>query len=231
MILPFLSHKHVSRKGEFGDVYKVEIHPDHISPKVHEQSASLLPGPRWVFFQNRNKIFAVKTLISRAHMDFNHKRKVLGKIRQTNHSHNHLIDLLATYKHNQKYHLIFPWAGSGLFGYWERKPAKSRLMEQWIAEQFQGLTEALYKNQRYLTTSTSSIRQPLVDATGVRFPRVIHSIEEGNSSSGLRLHGRHGDPKPENILCYSNSGYSGPTANICILKITDFGSAQFNDKD
>lgn len=36
MILPYLSHKLVSRKGGFGDVYKVEIQPDHCSPKVRD---------------------------------------------------------------------------------------------------------------------------------------------------------------------------------------------------
>ncbi|KAF2630599.1 kinase-like protein [Macroventuria anomochaeta] len=213
MILPYLSHKHVSRKGGFGDVYKVEIHPDHCSPK------------------NRSNIFAVKTLISRVHEDFDHERKVLEKLRQTNHSHKHLIALLATYKHNQNYHLIFPWAESDLFGYWERKPAKSKLMEQWIAEQCQGLAEALYKIHRYPTTSGSSIWQPLIDANGVRLPRAIHTIEEGVPFSGILLHGRHGDLKPENILWYPNSESSGPTAHFGILKITDFGGAHFNDKD
>lgn len=34
MILPYLSNKHDSRRGGFGDVYKVEIHPDYCYLKV-----------------------------------------------------------------------------------------------------------------------------------------------------------------------------------------------------
>jgi hypothetical protein len=42
VILPYLSHKHIARKGGFGDVYKVEIHPDHCSSKVRSQAKLFL---------------------------------------------------------------------------------------------------------------------------------------------------------------------------------------------
>jgi serine/threonine protein kinase len=156
---------------------------------------------------------------------------VLEKLRQTNHSHQHLIALLATYKYRHKYHLIFPWAESDLFGYWERKPVRSKIMEQWIAGQFQGLAEALYKIHRYPTTSTSSLWQVPVDANRMRVQRNIPTIDEAATFRSKILYGRHGDLKPENILWYPDSAASDPTAKFGTLKITDFGGAHFNDKD
>lgn len=57
MILPYLTQKHVSRPGGFGDVYRVEIHPDHYSSKVCHQTSFTQTYPNCGLRTERRQCF------------------------------------------------------------------------------------------------------------------------------------------------------------------------------
>ena len=141
------------------------------------------------------------------------------------HTHNHLINLLATFSHSGQYYLVFPWADADLEHYWQYikpdPPTSDPSMEFWLVEQCQGIVEGLTRVHRYTTLSNSTmlsqIQHPRKGSRGV-----------SSCPGPLNLIGRHGDIKPKNILWFpdriSKSGYG-------VLKITDFGIAQFTSEN
>lgn len=164
--------------------------------------------------------------------DFDSEVTVLRKIRQSHHKDKHLISLLATYERNGVYHFIFPWATADLYKYWEQfpNPPQTASMENWIFDQCIGLVTALQKVHRYETFSDSSIlalhRRP--------------DRSKGQGSGGANTNagrqrsmfvGRHGDLKPENILWFPEDINTDQQPNQGLLKIADFGSAQFSKTD
>lgn len=128
-------------------------------------------------------------------------------------SHKHLIKLLATYKHANSYHLIFPWADSNLRRFWDLnpKPKIDGNLSRWMAGQCHGLAVGLSKIHHYQSSSD---------------PKNL-AVDSG-SSSNRKPYGRHSDIKPENILWFQDpkslDKFSG------VLKISDFGLTQFNSR-
>ena len=164
--------------------------------------------------------------------DFDSEVTVLRKVRQSHHKDKHLISLLATYEKNGVYHFIFPWAKADLYKYWEQfpNPPQTASMENWIFDQCIGLVTALQKVHRYETFSDSSIlalhRRP--------------DRSKGQGSGGANTNagrqrsmfvGRHGDLKPQNILWFPADIGTNQQPNQGLLKIADFGSAQFRKTD
>lgn len=182
--------------------------------------------------QGSNRIFAVKELLSEKKEDFEREVKILKRLSSEKHAHAHLITLLATYEQKGQYYLIFPWAEADLLGYWKNinpKPSNDRETALWLAEQCQGLADGLSKIHRYETYSGTSLLHPnsfpRVDSKGVKV-----ATQAGCSSptEGLRLFGRHGDIKPNNILWFPDRG---PKGGHGVLKITDFGIAHFSTQN
>ncbi|KIL84083.1 hypothetical protein FAVG1_12659 [Fusarium avenaceum] len=127
----------------------------------------------------------------------------------------------------REYHFIFPWAMADLHGYWRdinRKPstAESDKDLAWLAAQCQGLAEGLSYIHRYETASFKYLIHPdsLPTATEA-------FIKAKGSQRKLRLFGRHGDIKPENILYFPRHDQDMRG----LLKITDFGCADFSTKE
>jgi serine/threonine protein kinase len=174
--------------------------------------------------------FAIKRVHverSRAKQFLNPKREatVLRKFRDNRHEH--LISILATYIHHKAYHFIFPWAMADLHGYWRdinRTPSMAESDEDlaWLAAQCQGLAEGLSYIHRYETASFKYLIHPdsLPTATEA-------FVKAKGSQRKLRLFGRHGDIKPENILYFPR--YDQDMRGL--LKITDFGCADFSTKE
>jgi serine/threonine protein kinase len=150
------------------------------------------------------------------------------------HAHSHLITLLATFEHNSHYFLVMPFAEADLLGYW-KDPKHDRPGDSgtalWLAEQCQGLAEALNKIHRWETFSATGLLHPDSIPTVNSIPNskgTLPSIQQtisGSEAPIRKLFGRHGDIKPENILWFSDGGGRGS------LKITDFGIAHFSTKD
>lgn len=108
--------------------------------------------------------------------------KALGKTQ----SEKHLIKLLLTFQHGERFYLVFEWADGNLLQFWGRqRMATSGPNNQWAATQCLGLATAL---KRIHGLSTWQIEE----RKGVPM----------DSSQIERDYGRHGDIKAANILWF-----------------------------
>jgi serine/threonine protein kinase len=127
--------------------------------------------------------------------------------------HDHLIRLLATYTHGGYFHMILPCADGNLKNFWQAHvnplfPARDSQMALSVAKQCFGLARAL-----------ESIHTSPVDASNHQKLDTVFRVKE---------HGRHGDLKPENILWFQLTEDNEARSPLGILKISDFGFADFH---
>jgi len=139
-------------------------------------------------------------------------------------SHPHLIKLLATYKHKEKYHLMFPFANANLRKYWDDRPSPEfdRETVLWSLKQMTGIANGL------LRIHTFTVTYPLRVTTGagsIRMPKNVKLMVE----RGEEWFGRHGDIKPENVLWFENDRMTEDPKGI--LQIADFGLGRFHGRD
>jgi len=127
--------------------------------------------------------------------------------------HEHLIRLLVTFEHHDQFHLVFHWADGNLLEFWqeprywpENLDRGNPEVARWMAKQCLGLAKALQ------TIQTSVVKQ-----------------QDGQShhSEFNKVYGRHGNVKPENILWFSDDGLGARHGQFGVLKISDFGMADF----
>ncbi|CAO2649035.1 Nn.00g099840.m01.CDS01 [Neocucurbitaria sp. VM-36] len=223
-ILPFLNCTDTVKVGGSGRVFKAEIHPDHHS----------LSKPEALANQKACNVYAIKVLSSKDVKAFEQEVTILRKLSSERHSHPHLITLLATYRHDDLYHLVFPWADTDLFGYWQRFPDPPELGDKigtWLVEQCRGLAAGLNTIHRYATFSGTSLLKFF--GSGERQAKKEDQEPPRTESANLtqavkNLFGRHGDLKPENIIWFPDTQTRGGHG---ILKITDFGIARFSTEN
>lgn len=132
------------------------------------------------------------------------------------HSHEHLVSLLTTFKKGRDYHLVFHWAESDLHGFWRNNDPGSPLDKDnltWLIGQCRGIADGVHRIHEY---------------------QLSHKIDRGNQHKhdgthhGPRpdqLFGRHTDIKPENFLLYKKKGAPHDRGTI---KLTDFGLCEFH---
>ncbi|KAI1489992.1 kinase-like domain-containing protein [Biscogniauxia mediterranea] len=107
-------------------------------------------------------------------------RREVNQLRRFNGQVNpHIVTLLASYTHRGQNCFIFPWADCNLSTFWEQNsPMRDIKSVRWLASQLLGISRAVL-----------TIHEP-------------NHLEVVDSSP---LYGRHGDLKPDNILCYSTT--------------------------
>ncbi|KAF2823104.1 kinase-like protein, partial [Ophiobolus disseminans] len=212
LVLPFMPVKDTSGDGELeiflrhyggtSTVRKVKIHPAHFNP------CPKMPANTDVYLAVK-ELTAVKTS--------NKPDEEARALKRVNAKQDpHLIRLLATYTYEGRFHLIFPWADGNLKDLWMMPNVQ--FIEQnrnlgpvkWMATQILGLACALQKIHYC----------PIDD----------DNVEDLPAHDKERLYGRHGDLKPENILWFRNEEESHEDDTIGILKIADFGFADFHSK-
>ncbi|KAI0539472.1 kinase-like domain-containing protein [Xylaria digitata] len=170
--------------GSYGSVSKVQIHPLCHS---FNDAFKFAEGPDGEMY------FALKELHNANSDSFRKEVEMLRRFHNTKHPH--LVTLLASYTHQNRHYLIFPWATHDLRSYWEKEqptPDSENVdLVQWICKQLWKLSDAVSH---------------------------IHLLDEDtNVPEETRLYGRHGDLKSENILWYkSKTGFGN-------LVITDMG--------
>ncbi|OTA87084.1 hypothetical protein M434DRAFT_375961 [Hypoxylon sp. CO27-5] len=172
--------------GGYGTVRRVKIHPAH-----HNYDG--------------NPEFAVKEIPANFKW-YRDEIQALERFSGQRSGHDHLIRLLMTLQHNDKYYLIFPLARGNLVDLWQQKPMSPTAPRhvEWVLDQCLGLTGGLWKIHHCPWTDDQM-------RTDGQPP-----LEEN------RNRGRHGDIKPENILFFSTR-----EGNYRLV-ITDFGLTRFH---
>ncbi|KAL1794564.1 hypothetical protein ACET3X_006380 [Alternaria dauci] len=193
--LPWKVFQHKTNGG-FGVVHKVEIHPSHHN--FVGSNSSVKP------------VFALKTIEAGDHKAYKDELAALEKTCAQIQREKHLIKLLLTFRHGDKFFLLFEWADGNLGEFWEtyniRPP--TLLDERWAAKQCLGLARAVSRIHG-LTTGQKNGR----------------STHLGSLDDAARDWGRHGDIKPENILWFQEYG-----TDHNLLVISDLGLTRYHSQ-
>ncbi|KUJ20792.1 kinase-like protein [Mollisia scopiformis] len=138
-------------------------------------------------------------------------------------NHPHLIKLLATYKYDGKYHLMFPFANANLRKYWDDRPNPSFDKETvlWSVQQMTGIANGLLRIHNFNVTRPLSINGP----GNAR----VQKDAKLSVQKGEEWFGRHGDIKPENVLWFAQNHETDNPRGI--LQIADFGLGRFHGRD
>ncbi|KAI0550435.1 kinase-like domain-containing protein [Xylaria curta] len=180
-----------------------EVRPIKIHPGHHDFNS--------VYSQS---VFALKKLHKKEHQDVIPEIETLRKFCLKDETH--LIQLLTTFYWKNECYLVFPWAeGGSLEDLWQNN-SNSPLSKEavtWISDQCYGVAKGLYQIHEYQLSdwSRAALCQP-----------------EGPHGSGDMEFGLHGDIKPANILWFRKPQDS---IGAGVLKICDFGLAQFHSKE
>ncbi|CAM1510687.1 Fc.00g010220.m01.CDS01 [Cosmosporella sp. VM-42] len=154
--------------GGFGEVNRVVIHPTgHDFHRVLDE------------INLESRVFAVKSLLEKKFNTEQQYRQELEQLKRfSGLVHPHLVTILSTFKHKQRWHFIFPNASYDLDQYLEKvEPGWSFDTVQWVSQQLSGIIGAL---------------------DTIHNPRHLHH-------GPVRRWGRHGDIKRDNILCFKSS--------------------------
>ncbi|KAG8166768.1 hypothetical protein KVR01_002457 [Diaporthe batatas] len=166
-----------------------------------------------------NTPFALKVLEAKDEVTFKLEVKALMKIRPNK----HLVTAVTAFKYQDKYHLLFNWAEGGtLSDFWKNEsPGLTHDSICWLAQQCHGLADGLCG----IHNAQISV-QELVDVDPQHEMLHIEANAGLNDHRDDKIHGRHGDIKPDNILWFSDEDneYEGG-----VLKITDFGVTAFHN--
>lgn len=143
--------------------------------------------------------------------------KILG-----NKPHDHLVKLLASYKHRGHYHLIFPRANSNLRTYWESysNPSFDRETVLWTLWQMKGIASGLNAVHDFKVTIPLSVDGNF---------KLTQDNQRLGVKAGEEWYGHHGDIKPENILWFERTLHSRDGRGV--LQIADFGLGRFHGRE
>jgi len=155
-------------------------------------------------------VFALKEIDAMDERAYNEELTALEKACAKVQKEKHLIKLLLTFRHGEKFYLLFEWADGSLERFWESEVSKSSvsLTERWAAEQCLGLARAVSRIHG-LRTWQKEKRSCPTDAL----------------CNDEREWGRHGDIKPENILWFKE--YEG---DHNLLVISDLGLTRYHTR-
>ncbi|KAJ3580376.1 hypothetical protein NPX13_g181 [Xylaria arbuscula] len=191
--LPWLNRKFKTRGGN-GTVYRVEIHPSHHNFKSSQ------PSERPLYFAlNEISNIDVET--------YRQELLALEKPFVQRQKEKHLIKLLLTFQHGQKYYFLFEWADGDLFNYWDKHPRGSKdsiWNSTLMAEQCLGLATAV-KRIHGLSTWQKEMRK-----------------QSAYTNENEKDWGRHGDIKPDNILWFSHR------TDGCLFVLSDLGLTRYH---
>lgn len=105
---------------------------------------------------------AIKKLYSSKEMEFLKEVTILKALGSKYKKHPHLTTLLATYRQEQKYHLMFPYANANLRTYWADRPLPifNEATALWSLKQMAGIASVLSSNPQFTVTYPLSADAP-----------------------------------------------------------------------
>ncbi|KAI0439928.1 kinase-like domain-containing protein [Xylaria telfairii] len=195
--LPWLNYEFKTRGGN-AVVHRVEIHPSHHNFKSYQPS-------------DRPLSFALKEIPNIDVDIYKQELSALEKPFVQMQKEKHLIKLLLTFQHGQKYYFLFEWADGHLWDYWHKHPKgpeDAKVNSIWLADQCLGLATAV-KRIHGLATWQKQLRREKSE--------VMNKNE--------REWGRHGDIKPHNILWFSSYRSEGAFLVLSDLGLTRYHSS------
>ncbi|KAF5608592.1 serine threonine kinase [Fusarium subglutinans] len=89
--------------------------------------------------------FAVKKIDSGTYQDYARERDAYRRLTFVHDPHPHIVRLLASYRMESRYHLVFPSADCDLAMYWRNhpRPSDDKRTVEWLGGQMRGLADAL----------------------------------------------------------------------------------------
>lgn len=184
--IPFTDNDNVpeTKRGGYSEVYPVRVHPSHHEFWENKSKSAVCltlssyPGIAADSTQKDEPLVAVKQLYSSDEKEFEKEQSILRSLGSKNHPH--LIKLLAKYKRDNRYHLMFPYADANLRKYSEDRPLPNFDEETvlWSLEQMAGIANALthihnFKVTHPLTVSGTGQYGP----SQVRMPKGAPGVE------------------------------------------------------
>lgn len=217
-IFPFMDAEgstSLVKKGRNSEVTSVRIPPSHISTESLVRKCDL-KNINWANYLQKPKPFALKRLFSSDREEFSREASVLREL--TKRSHPHIVKLLATYRLQGQYYLLFPWASSNLRTYCQNNPEPKWDKESvlWSIRQMEGIASGLTTIHNFGTQATPNLSRHKLSSPAVQ----IQYNED--------LFGCHGDIKPDNILWFEDTEDFGEGG---ILQIAGFGLERFHGRD
>jgi hypothetical protein len=208
--LPWQKYEAKTRGGS-SLIHKVQIHPSHLrfrSPKGEDGSVTHSESALAKEEVQQPICFALKEIFSSDRAAYSQELRALEKSFGQKQREKHLIKLLLTFKHGEKYFLLFEWADGNLEEFWEQHNRSAIMSDSWFIKQCLGISSAL-KRIHGLATWQEDERSEM--------------LATGTASKDNRHWGRHGDIKPHNILWF-NSYENEPHH----LVMSDLGLTQFH---
>ncbi|KAI0452079.1 kinase-like domain-containing protein [Xylaria acuta] len=150
----------------------------------------------------QENIFALKKLRSDRIEDFKREARALQEF--AIYPHEHIVRLLAAFRHAGSFYLLFPWArGGSLRSFWRAhpQPKVNTEVSTWVAEQSLGIAAALHEIHR----QPNEVKE--------------RNYDYGQQCASIQVSGYHGDIKPENILLFGGDRLGSDQ----VWKIGDFG--------
>lgn len=161
--------------------------------------------------------FALKVLEAKDEVTFFLEVKALMKVKRNE----HLVTAVTAFKYQNKYHLLFNWADGGtLTDFWKTNlPSLTHDSVCWLAQQCLGLASGLCG----IHNAQISVQE--LEGIDPHHERTQPDADEETDEHD-RIHGRHGDIKPDNILWFGDEENKYKRG---VLKITDFGVTAFHN--
>ncbi|KAF4339471.1 serine threonine kinase [Fusarium beomiforme] len=153
------------KSGGTGQVFRFSIHPSHVTDYGGEGKTEVS--------------FAVKIICNGKAQDYAREVDAYRRLRLAEDPHPHIVPLLASFRWNNNYHLVFPLADGDLAMFWRNqpKPTHNKRTLEWFGSQMRGLVDGL---------------------------TVLHGGHQGSQEPEPHRYGVHGDLKPENILWFND---------------------------
>jgi hypothetical protein len=217
-ILPWTWEDDNPRRGGFSKVKHVRIHEQHhefgdypVRLKGRFLLLLYVILANYLCSQLGDGSFAVKCLEgTTSEADFRAEVATLERFTSEGRpgrepTREHLVSLLATFKKGGYYYLLFHWASSDLYGFWNTQNTLSDANVTWLLEQCCGIALGVHYIHEYQSSFGS-------DGKTI------------NTPNADRRYGRHTDIKPQNLLVFQKRDDLGDYGTI---QLTDFGLCEF----